>query len=147
MLNNTANQSVQDDVRQKIEEKVKAAGMRERFISDDIEEKLVNEAVDYGLGADFADNVVASIAMEKGFVVESQLEHVLQVVLKHIGARTKGKVDKLEFEEAIAMAKDLTHDVVPMPRLQKKCKQIMIDNGIAPQSGGMFHADWFKNIG
>jgi hypothetical protein len=138
--------SVHHDTRHTLEEQVKAAGLNSRFIDDATEKALVTAAVGAGLDAEYAANVVRSIAMEKGFVVESELEHFAQVVLKHMGAKNKGKIDKVEFEECAAMAGDLAHGVVPEPKLKKKMKTIMIDNGFAAQTGGLFHADWFKAI-
>src|SRR5438874_1760927 len=85
--------SVGHDVRHKLEEKVKAAGMHERFIAHDVEKELVSYAVEHGLEADFAENVVGAISVEKGFVLESSLDHILTVILKHLGKKKGGKVD------------------------------------------------------
>src|SRR5690242_18491272 len=106
-LHHTAHHTVHHDVRHKLAEKVKAAALNDRYISGDVEKQLVNDAVEHGLSADFAQNVIASIAVEKGFVVESYLDHVLGVVLHHLGKKNKGKIDKTEFDESIEMAKDL----------------------------------------
>jgi hypothetical protein len=135
--------SVNNDIRSKLEERVKAAGMMDRFVSCDAEKEIVLKAVDHGLPADYAANVVAAISVEKGFAREAELNHILTIVLKHLA---DDGVDKKEFDEAVAIASELSHGVVPLPKLQKKAKQLMVDNGLKAQSGGLFSADWFKAI-
>jgi hypothetical protein len=138
--------SVDPAVRTFLEEKVKAAGMRERYITGNQEDNLVNTGVDKGLHMEYAANVVRAMCREKGFVLESELLFDLGIILKHMGARTKGKVEKAEFDEVVAMAHDLTHNLVNDMKLKKMAKQLMLDNGLAHQGSGMFHHDWFKQI-
>ncbi len=138
--------TVNHDVRAKLEERVKAAGMMDRFVSCDAEKEIVMRAVDHGLAADYAANVVAAISVEKGFAREAELNHIMTIVLRHLGTRNQGKIDQKEFEEAVAIASELSHGVIPVPKLQKKAKELMIANGIGAQSGGFFSSDWFKAI-
>jgi hypothetical protein len=145
-LHETHHHKVHHDIRHTLEEQVKAAGMHERFISSEVERQLVTSAVGHGLDAGFAENVVSGMAIEKGFVLESNLDHIIGVILHHLGKKNKGKVDSTEFTEAIEMAKDLSHGVIAEMKLKKKAKQIMMDNGIHPESGGLLHHDWFKDI-
>lgn len=132
---------ITSEVRSKLEKKVRAVGMHSKFISEDAEKELISYAVENGIEPEDAEGIIGAIAEEKGFVVEEHLDEILAVILKHLG-----KVDKAEFTQVMGMAKEFAKGVIPDPLLQKKLKKIMIDQGIAADSGGVFSSDWFKAI-
>ena len=132
---------ISSDVRSKLEKKVKAAGMHSKFISEDAEKELISFAVENGIEPEDAEGIIGAIAEEKGYVVEEHLDEILEVIVKHLG-----KVDKAEFMQVMAMAKEFSKGVIPDPLLQKKLKKLMVDQGISADSGGVFSSDWFKAI-
>lgn len=128
-------------VRDKLEKKVKAIGMHGKLITDEQEKDLISYAVENGLEPEDAEHVIEAIAAEKGYVVEGHLNETLAVILKNMG-----KIDKEEFSQVLAMAKEFSRGALPEVKLKKNIKQIMIEHGIAADSGGLFSSDWFKAI-
>lgn len=129
------------EVRGKLEKKVKAVGMHGKVITSEQEKELISYAVENGLDPEDAEHVIEAIASEKGYVVEEHINETLAVILKHLG-----KVDKVEFAQVLEMAKEFSKGVIPEVKLKKNLKQIMLDGGISAESGGLFSADWFKAI-
>jgi hypothetical protein len=139
--------SVAPDIRSRLEEGVKAAGLQTRVLSSAAERALVGKAVDGGLHVEYAQNIISAIALEKGYVREVEIARVLLVILKSFAKSGEGgKVDRAHFDTAVAIAKDLAHDGMPVPALMAMAKHLMLDQGIPVQSGGFLHADWFKEI-
>jgi len=138
---------VDREVRSKLEEGVKAAGMQTGVITAAGERGLVMKAIDHGLAVEYAQNVISAIALEKGYVREVEVSRILLIILKSFAKSGEGgKVDKPHFDRAVAIAKDLARDGLPLPALTAMAKQLMVDQGIPAQSGGFLHADWFKAI-
>jgi hypothetical protein len=136
--------SLSDEAKRQLGEFVKLQVYDDKYIDRKEEKKILEEAMKRNIGIDDALAVMRSIASAHDYVVERDVETRCKEMLEQFAG--DGKVDKKEFEDAVAMYKKGSRGRVPEAEIRRRLKNIMIDQGWKAKEGGLFGSKWFSEI-
>lgn len=137
--------AVSKGIRDKFVEYIKLQAFDDGFIDRKEEKKILETGVKNGIGVDEGLGILHQVATEKGIVIEREAEERVKEVLKRF-AENDGYVDKKEFSDATALFKNACKGKIPDSEIQKRLKQMMLDNGWKAKEGGLFSSKWFSAI-
>lgn len=109
------------------------------------EKKILEEGVRNGLSIEEGLSIIRQVALDKGIALERDAEDRAKEMLARFSAND-GKVDKKEFEDALALFKTATKGKWPEPELKRRLKQMMENNGWKAKEGGLFGSKWYSAI-
>ncbi len=136
--------SLSDEAKRQLGEFVKLQVYDDKYIDRKEEKKILEEAMKRNIGIDDALAVMRSIASAHDYVVERDVETRCKEMLEQFAG--DGKVDKKEFEDAVAMYKKGSRGRVPEAEIRRRLKNVMIDQGWKAKEGGLFGSKWFSEI-
>jgi len=109
------------------------------------EKKILEEGIRNGLSIEEGLSIIRQVALDKGIALERDAEDRAKEMLARFSAND-GKVDKKEFEDALALFKTATKGKWPEPELKRRLKQMMEHNGWKAKEGGLFGSKWYSAI-
>ncbi len=109
------------------------------------EKKILEEGIRNGLSIEEGLSIIRQVALDKGIALERDAEDRAKEMLARFSAND-GKVDKKEFEDALALFKTATKGKWPEPELKRRLKQMMENNGWKAKEGGLFGSKWYSAI-
>jgi hypothetical protein len=137
--------AISEDVKNRFVEYIKLQGFDDQYIDRTEEKKILETAVKNGLSVEEGLSLLREVATQKGLVIERDVgEHAKEILARFAG--NDGKVDKKEFADAVAIYKSACKGRVPEPEIQKRLKQMMLENGWKAKEGGLFGSKWFSAI-
>ncbi|GAB4179906.1 MAG: hypothetical protein OHK0024_18400 [Thalassobaculales bacterium] len=139
--------SISQDTKRQFTEYTKLQAMDHRFIDKDRERKILEEGVmRFGIPLDDGRAIMLGCAAENGFAVERDAEAKIKVVLERFAAN-RGRIDRRQFEDAVAIYKSYTNGHLRDAEVRARLKRIMEDNGWRPKRAGLFRSrKWFNGI-
>jgi hypothetical protein len=137
--------AVSEAVRKKFVDYIMLQVFDDQYIDRKEEKKILEEGVKEGMGVEEGLAIMRQVALEKGLVLERDAEERVKEMLERFSAND-GKVDKKEFEDALAIFKSSTKGKVPEPELKRRLKRMMEDHGWKAKEGGLFGSKWYSAI-
>ncbi|KHD05651.1 hypothetical protein PN36_13010 [Candidatus Thiomargarita nelsonii] len=117
----------------------------DQYIDRQEEKKILEEGIRNGLGIEEGQAIIRQVSLEKGIVLERDAEERAKEMLDTF-AHNDGKVDKKEFEDAMAIFKSHCKGKLPEPEMKKRLKLMMVENDWKAKEGGFFGSKWFSEI-
>lgn len=117
----------------------------DQYIDRQEEKKILEEGIKKGLGVEEGLAIMRQVAQEKNLVLERDAEERTKDMLEAF-ATNDGKVDKKEFENAVAVFKKHSKGKIPEPELKRRLKKMMQENNWKAKEGGLFGSKWFSAI-
>jgi DNA primase catalytic subunit len=137
--------AVSEAVRKKFVDYIMLQVFDDQYIDRKEEKKILEEGVKEGMGVEEGLAIMRQVALEKGLVLERDAEERVKEMLERFSAND-GKVDKKEFEDALAIFKSSTKGKIPEPELKRRLKRMMEDHGWKAKEGGLFGSKWYSAI-
>ncbi len=117
----------------------------DQYIDRQEEKKILEEGIRNGLGIEEGLAIIRQVSLEKGIVLERDAEDRAKEMLDTF-AHNDGKVDKREFEDAMAIFKSHCKGKLSEPEMKKRLKLMMVENDWKAKEGGFFGSKWFSEI-
>jgi len=137
--------AVSDEVRKAFVDFIMLQVFDDQYIDRQEEKKILEEGIKKGMGVDEGLSIMRQVALEKGIALERDAEERAKETLEAF-ATNDGKVDKKEFEDAVAIFKKHSKGKIPDPELKKRLKKMMLENNWKAKEGGFFGSKWFSAI-
>ncbi len=137
--------AVSNEVRKAFVDFIMLQVFDDQYIDRQEEKKILEEGIKKGMGVEEALGIIRQVALEKGIALERDAEERAKETLEAF-ATNDGKVDKKEFEDAVAIFKKHSKGKIPEPEMKKRLKKMMEDNGWKAKEGGFFGSKWFSAI-
>lgn len=137
--------AVSPEIQKQFVEYIKLQVFDDNFIDRKEEKKILETGIKNGIGVDEALSIIRQVASEKGIVVERDVEDRAKELLQQFAAND-GKIDKKEFDNAVSLFKNACKGRVTDIEIQKRLKQMMLDNAWKAKEGGLFGSKWFSAI-
>lgn len=136
---------VSEDVKKQFVNYIMLQVFDDQYIDRTEEKKILEEGVKKGLGVDEGLAIIRQVASEKGLALERDAEERAKEMLARFSGND-GKVDKKEFEDALAIYQSASKGKVPEPELKRRLKKMMEGNGWKAKEGGLFGSKWYSAI-
>ncbi|MCK5521673.1 MAG: hypothetical protein KAI83_00940 [Thiomargarita sp.] len=137
--------AVSDEVRKAFVDFIMLQVFDDQYIDRQEEKKILEEGIKKGMGVDEGLTIMRQVALEKGIALERDAEERAKETLEAF-ATNDGKVDKKEFEDAVAIFKKHSKGKIPEPELKRRLKKMMLENNWKAKEGGFFGSKWFSAI-
>jgi hypothetical protein len=137
--------AVSDEVRKAFVDFIMLQVFDDQYIDRQEEKKILEEGIKKGMGVDEGLSIMRQVALEKGIALERDAEERAKETLEAF-ATNDGKVDKKEFEDAVAIFKKHSKGKIPEPELKRRLKKMMLENNWKAKEGGFFGSKWFSAI-
>ncbi len=137
--------AVSDEVRKAFVDFIMLQVFDDQYIDRQEEKNILEEGIKKGMGVDEGLAIMRQVALEKGIALERDAEERAKETLEAF-ATNDGKVDKKEFEDAVAIFKKHSKGKIPEPELKKRLKKMMGENNWKAKEGGFFGSKWFSAI-
>ncbi len=98
------------------------------YIDRQEEKVILEKGINLGISVDSGLAIINQVATSNGYVVERLVNERSRQILNQF-ASNDGKIDKKEFDDAVAWI-----------------KQLILDNGWKVKEGGLFGSKWFSAI-
>jgi len=133
-----------EEIKRKFIEHVKLRGYDDKFIDAAEERKILEYGIQQGISLEQGRALVAQVAIEQGYAVESVAEMKAKEVLEQFAS--DGQVDKKEFDDAVAIISRTMRGNLSDDACRKKVKEIMLKQGWKAKEGFMKGGSWFSSI-
>ena len=137
--------AITEAVRNQFVEYIMLQVFDDQYIDRQEEKNILAEGIKKGISVDDGLAIIRQVAMEKGLVVERDVEERITEILQQF-ALNDGVIDKKEFEDALALFKSSCKGKVPEPELKKRLKKLILAKGWQAKEGGLFGSKWFSAI-
>jgi hypothetical protein len=137
--------AVSEDVKKQFVNYILLQVFDDQYIDRTEEKKILEEGVKKGLGVDEGLAIIRQVAMEKGLALERDAEERAKEMLARFSGND-GKVDKKEFEDALAIYQSASKGKIPEPELKRRLKKMMEENAWKAKEGGLFGTKWYSAI-
>lgn len=117
----------------------------DQYIDRKEEKTILEEGIRKGIGVEEGLAIIRQVALQKGLALERDAEEKAKEMLDRF-ASNDGKVDKKEFEDALAIFKSASKNKIPEAEMKRRLKKMMEDNGWKAKEGGLFGSKWFSQI-
>lgn len=117
----------------------------DQYIDRKEEKTILEEGIRKGISVEEGLAIIRQVALQKGLALERDAEEKTKEMLERF-ASNDGKVDKKEFEDALAIFKSASKSKIPEAEMKRRLKKMMEDNGWKAKEGGLFGSKWFSQI-
>jgi Ca2+-binding EF-hand superfamily protein len=117
----------------------------DQYIDRQEEKKILEEGIKKGLSVEEGLSIMRQVGQEKGLAIERDAEERAKEMLEAF-ANNDGKVDKKEFESALATLKKHSKGKIPEPEMKIRLKKMMKDEDWKAKEGGLFGSKWYSAI-
>jgi len=135
---------VSEQIRKQFVEFITLQAFDDKYIDRQEEKRILEVGIKNEISIEESLSIIRQVAAQKGLVVERDAEERAKEFLEK--AALDGKVDKKEFEGAVAQLKTASKGKIPEPEIKKRLKQMMEDNGWKAKEGGLFGSKWYSEI-
>ncbi|OQY46560.1 MAG: hypothetical protein DRR08_19480 [Candidatus Parabeggiatoa sp. nov. 2] len=137
--------AVSDQIKKQFVDYIMLQVYDDQYIDRQEEKKILEEGIRKGLGVEEGLALMRQVAQEKGLALERDAEERAKEMLDAF-ATNDGKVDKKEFERALAILAKHSKGRIPEPEMKRRLKKMMEDNGWKAKEGGLFGSKWYSAI-
>jgi hypothetical protein len=132
-----------DEVKKEFVQQVKLRAYDDKYIDKAEEKEILQLGLSKGISVDAARAALAQVCETNGYILESVVLREVKDLLE-IQAGNDGKIDKKEFEDAVALTKKKTQGKKNDVQIKKMICQI-IDEGSFKIKTGMF-SNWYSAV-
>jgi len=136
--------AIAEPIRKQFMEFISLQAFDDQYIDRQEEKRILEVGVKNGISVEESLSLIHEVASQKGLVVERNAEERAKEFLEK--AADDGKIDKKEFEDAVALFKKATKGKVPGLEIKKRLKGMMEENGWKAKEGGLFGSKWYSAI-
>lgn len=115
------------------------------YIDRQEEKAILERGISLGISIESGLAIINQVASANGYVVERQVNDRSKQILNQF-ANNDGKIDKKEFDDAVAFYKTDTKGKLKEDEIRRRVKQLILDNGWKVKEGGLFGSKWFSAI-
>lgn len=137
--------AISEEVKKRFIDYIMLQVFDDKYIDRQEEKKILEEGVRQGIGVEEGLAIMRQVASEKSLALERDAEERAQEMLERF-ATNDGKVDKKEFEDALAIFKSASKNKIPEAEMKKRLKKMMEDRGWKAKEGGLFGSKWYSAI-
>ncbi len=137
--------AISDAVKKQFVDYIMLQVFDDQYIDRQEEKQILQEGIKKGIGVEDGLAIIRQVASEKGLILERDAEERAKEMLDTF-ASNDGKIDKKEFEDAMAIFKNHTKGKIPEHEMKKRLKRMMVENGWNAKEGGFFGSKWFSAI-
>ena len=137
--------AISEQIQKQFIEFITLQAFDDKYIDRQEEKRILEVGVKNGISVEESLSLIRQVASQKGLVVERDAEDRAKDFLEE-AATNDGKVTKKEFEDAVALFKNVTKGKIPDPEIKQRLKKMMEDNGWKAKEGGLFGSKWYSAI-
>lgn len=115
------------------------------FLDRREEKEILEKGIQLGISIESGLAIITQLAGSKGFVVERLANERAKQILTQF-AHNDGKIDKKEFDDAVALYQSDTKGKVREDEVRRRIKQLILDHQWKVKEGGLFGSKWFSAI-
>lgn len=115
------------------------------FLDRQEEKAILEKGIQLGISIESGLAIIAQLASTRGFVVERLANDRAKQILTQF-ANNDGKIDKKEFNDAVAFYQSDTKGKIREDEARRRIKQLILDNQWKVKEGGLFGSKWFSAI-
>lgn len=115
------------------------------FLDRREEKEILEKGIQLGISIESGLAIITQLADSKGFVVERLANERAKQILTQF-AHNDGKIDKKEFDDAVALYQSDTKGKVREDEVRRRIKQLILDHQWKVKEGGLFGSKWFSAI-
>jgi hypothetical protein len=115
------------------------------FLDRREEKEILEKGIQLGISIESGLAIITQLAGSKGFVVERLANERAKQILTQF-AHNDGKIDKKEFDDAVALYQSDTKGKVREDEVRRRIKQLILDHQWKVKEGGFFGTKWFSAI-
>ncbi|MCK5720357.1 MAG: hypothetical protein KAH84_10480 [Thiomargarita sp.] len=135
---------ISEHIKKQFMEFISLQAFDDQYIDREEEKRILEVGVKNGMSVDEGLILIRQVASEKNLVIERDAEERAKEALEQ--AASDGKVTKKEFNEILALLKKATKDRITEPKMKKRMKKMMEDNGWKAKEGGLIGSKWYSEI-
>ncbi len=137
--------AISEQVRAQFVEFITLQAFDDQYIDCQEEKRILEVGIKNGISVEESLALIQKVALQRGWVLEREADDRAKYLLEKAAAND-GKVDKKEFDDAVALFEKVTQGKLPQPEIKKRLKQIMVANGFKAKEGGLFGSKWYSAI-
>lgn len=137
--------SVSSENHRQFVEFVKLQVFDDGFLDRQEEKAILEKGIQLGISVESGLAIIAQLASTRGFVVERLANDRAKQILTQF-ANNDGKIDKKEFNDAVAFYQSDTKGKIREDEARRRIKQLILDNQWKVKEGGLFGSKWFSAI-
>ncbi len=137
--------AISEQVRSQFIEFITLQAFDDQYIDRQEERRVLEVGVKNGISVEESLSLIYQVASQKGWVLEREAEDRAKEFLDKATAND-GKVDKKEFDKAVALFEKASKGRLPVHEIKKRLKHIMEENGWKAKEGGLFGTKWYSVI-
>lgn len=137
--------SVSPENHRQFVEFVKLQVFDDGFLDRQEEKAILEKGIQLGISIESGLAIITQLASTRGFVVERLANERAKQILTQF-ANNDGKIDKKEFEDAVAFYQSDTKGKIREDEVRRRIKQLILDNQWKVKEGGLFGSKWFSAI-
>jgi hypothetical protein len=115
------------------------------YIDRQEEKAILERGISLGISVESGLAIINQVASTNGYVVERLVNERSKQILQQF-ASNDGKIDKKEFDDAVAFYKADTKGKLREDEIRRRVKQLILDNDWKVKEGGLFGTKWFSAI-
>lgn len=137
--------SVSPENHRQFVEFVKLQVFDDGFLDRQEEKAILEKGIQLGISIESGLAIITQLASTRGFVVERLANDRARQILTQF-ANNDGKIDKKEFDDAVAFYQSDTKGKIREDEVRRRIKQLILDNQWKVKEGGLFGSKWFSAI-
>ncbi|CAK0768565.1 conserved hypothetical protein [Gammaproteobacteria bacterium] len=124
---------------------VKLQAYEDGYIDRQEEKKLLEYAIQLGIGIDEGQSIIWNSAQKENYVIEREVEKQAKDLLARY-ASSGGVIDKKEFNDVVGIFMSACKGKFSDIETRRRLKKIILENHWKVKEGGLFGSNWFTEI-
>jgi hypothetical protein len=124
---------------------IKLQAYEDGYIDRQEERKLLEHAIQLGIGIDEGQSIMRDLAQQQNYVIEREVENQAKELLERFST-SGGAIDKKEFNEAAGIFISACKGKISETDSRRRLKKIVIENNWKVKEGGLFGSNWFTDM-
>lgn len=124
---------------------VKLHTYEDGYIDRQEEKKLLEYAIQLGIGIEEGQTLIKNLAQQNNYVIEREVENQAKDLLARF-AVSGGVIDKKEFNDAVGIFITACKNKFSESESRRRLKKIILANQWKVKEGGLFGSNWFSEI-
>jgi hypothetical protein len=137
--------AVSEQIKNQFIEFITLQAFDDQYIDCQEEKRILEVGLKNGISVEESLTLIQQVASQRGWVLEREADDRAKDFLEKAAAND-GKVDKKEFDQAVALFEKACKGKLPEHEIKKRLKQMMVDNGFKAKEGGLFGSKWYSAI-
>ncbi|MEN8217351.1 MAG: hypothetical protein ABFS56_13480 [Pseudomonadota bacterium] len=137
--------AVSEQIQNQFIEFITLQAFDDQYIDCQEEKRILEVGLKNGISVEESLAIIQQVASQRGWILERDADDRAKDFLEK-AATNDGKVDKKEFDQAVALFEKASKGKLPEHEIKIRLKQMMVDNGFKAKEGGLFGSKWYSAI-